>query len=241
MQNKNKAATDIAFCRLIICMSVLFLFHCAVCYAQQVPYSFRHINQSDGLLHTTVKSIVQDNKGFIWILTPNGLQRYDGSRYVNYSYDLNNPAGIFDTREAQLFADKRRNCLWITYSDIQKLDLQKNQFSLYKPENILQDTGFKFTNYSDFAGNLWVAGDFGIFHYDESEKKMLCNFVAASFLTHKSNFFFTDPQNKNMWTVDFWKGLSLFQKKQKKFIRIITIPYMTRCCRQWIKHTSRVF
>ncbi len=217
MQNKNKAATGIPLFRLIICIGILFLFQCAGCFAQQVPYSFRHINQSDGLLHTTVKSIVQDGKGFIWILTPNGLQRYDGSRFVNYTYDLNNPAGIFDTREAQLFADKKRNCLWMTYGQIQKLDLQKNKFTLYNPENILQDTGFKFTNYTDHSGNPWASGHFGIFHYDKDEKRMTCSFLTLSFLSpNKSNFSFTDPLNQNTWAVDFWKGLSLFQNDTKK-------------------------
>ena len=217
MQNKKKAASDIAFLRLIICMGVLFLFHCAACYAQQVPYSFRHINQSDGLLHTNVKSVVQDNKGFIWILTPNGLQRYDGSRFVTYPYDLNNPAGIFDTREAQLFADKTRNCLWMTYGEIQKLDLKKNKFTSYNPENILQDTTHKFESYTDVSGSAWVAGHFGIFHYDKSEKKMIYDILTPSFLApNKSNFFFTDTHNQNIWFVEFWKGLSLFQKKTKK-------------------------
>ncbi|MBL0356860.1 MAG: hypothetical protein IPP72_08180 [Chitinophagaceae bacterium] len=77
------------------------------------------------MLHTRVNSIVQDNKGYIWILTPNGLQRYDGSRFINYPYDLDNPNYIKDTRDANLYADNKNNCLWITNNEIEKLDLSK--------------------------------------------------------------------------------------------------------------------
>lgn len=55
---------------------------------QNDNYIFRHIGQSDGLLHNVVSTLVQDKRGFIWIGTKNGLQRYDGSRFVNYKDEL---------------------------------------------------------------------------------------------------------------------------------------------------------
>ena len=56
---------------------------------QQYPgYLFRHIGQADGLLTSGITSITQDERGFIWIGTLNGLQRYDGTRFVNYREEL---------------------------------------------------------------------------------------------------------------------------------------------------------
>ena len=53
---------------------LLILFYCVTlfCYRkaytqQNTAYIFRHLNQSDGLLHPEIKSIVQDGKGYIWI------------------------------------------------------------------------------------------------------------------------------------------------------------------------------
>ena len=99
-----------------MCKRLTILLYCVIFFcsektaAQQKPeYIFRHINQSDGLLHTMVNSIVQDSKGYIWILTPNGLQRYDGSRFVNYPYDVKDISFIKNTRDAKLFADKKNN------------------------------------------------------------------------------------------------------------------------------------
>jgi ligand-binding sensor domain-containing protein/putative methionine-R-sulfoxide reductase with GAF domain len=185
--------------------------------SQQIfNYTFRHINQSDGLLHTQVNSIVQDTKGYIWILTPNGLQRYDGTRFVNYPFDLNNPDYIKDSKEAHLFADKKNNYLWIISGEIGKLDLQRNKFALYTTEKILNDSNFKFTSYTDALGDTALLSDFGLFKYNKIDKKYFRFFLSASFLApDKSNFFFTDKQNEETWTAT-WQGLSLFQKKTGK-------------------------
>ena len=51
-------------------------------------YLFRHIDQRDGLLHNTVYSITQDKKGFMWIGTSNGVQRYDGLRFSDYASQM---------------------------------------------------------------------------------------------------------------------------------------------------------
>src|ERR1700761_9809313 len=57
--------------------------------SQQYPgYLLRHIGQVDGLLTSGITSIAQDERGFIWIGTLNGLQRYDGTRFVNYREQL---------------------------------------------------------------------------------------------------------------------------------------------------------
>ena len=100
--------------RLITALYCVLFLLCKNAFAQQkADYIFRHISQSDGLLHTTINSIVQDAKGYVWILTPNGLQRYDGSSFVNYPYDANDDGLIKNAWDADLFADKKNNCLWI--------------------------------------------------------------------------------------------------------------------------------
>src|SRR4051812_36585746 len=52
---------------------------------QQEGYLFRHLDYTDGLLSNEVFSLAQDKKGYMWIGTREGLQRYDGLRFVNYT------------------------------------------------------------------------------------------------------------------------------------------------------------
>ena len=52
-------------------------------YAQQV--SFIKYTVHDGLVANPVRCIYQDNKGFIWIGTIEGLSRFDGYKFTNYT------------------------------------------------------------------------------------------------------------------------------------------------------------
>jgi ligand-binding sensor domain-containing protein len=47
--------------------------------------TFRQIGTSDGLSHGVVTCRLQDSKGFVWIGTQNGLNRYDGYSFVHYT------------------------------------------------------------------------------------------------------------------------------------------------------------
>ena len=147
--------------RIILFIFSFFIVACV--YTQQNNnYIFRHIDQADGLLHNRVLNIVQDGKGFIWIMTPNGLQRYDGSRFVNYPYNPDNPGGITYDINCDLFADPKNNRLWIANETIEKFDLQKGKFTAYSIDEVLKDSSFFFSEYKDSFNETWFAGQFGV-------------------------------------------------------------------------------
>jgi Two component regulator propeller len=58
--------------------------------AQRFDYIFNRITTDDGmgLRVNNIHSIYRDAKGFIWIGNSNGLQRFDGSKFVSFD-----PAG----------------------------------------------------------------------------------------------------------------------------------------------------
>jgi ligand-binding sensor domain-containing protein len=45
---------------------------------QTSDFLYRNITIEDGLRSNTVRNVVQDYRGFIWLGTDNGLCRYDG-------------------------------------------------------------------------------------------------------------------------------------------------------------------
>jgi signal transduction histidine kinase/ligand-binding sensor domain-containing protein len=55
-------------------------------HAQRRGYPFNHIGVDDGLglASNRVYSLLQDEKGFIWLGTANGLQRFDGGKFVRF-------------------------------------------------------------------------------------------------------------------------------------------------------------
>jgi len=72
-------------------MSFLFVFFCFFAFqiANSQSYEFStFISSSNGLSQSTVNCIVQDEDGFLWIGTQDGLNQYDG---YNFTYYYNQP------------------------------------------------------------------------------------------------------------------------------------------------------
>ena len=62
--------------------SVLLLFIFSIIYTQH--YSIQLYNTDNGLPQNSVKDIIKDKYGFIWLTTENGIVRYDGMKFLVY-------------------------------------------------------------------------------------------------------------------------------------------------------------
>lgn len=66
----------------------------------------------DGLSQNTVRCLLQDKKGFIWVGTLNGLNRYDGRKFTVYRTNMGLPQPISDNRIRALYED-RSGIIWV--------------------------------------------------------------------------------------------------------------------------------
>ena len=57
--------------------------------AQHANYYFRSLNTENGLSQNTVLSILQDQTGFMWFGTKDGLNKYDGNKITVYRQNEN--------------------------------------------------------------------------------------------------------------------------------------------------------
>ncbi|MCG9793705.1 hybrid sensor histidine kinase/response regulator transcription factor [Flavobacterium algicola] len=76
----------------------------------QLTYS-KNISISNGLAHNGVTSILEDSKGYIWIGTYDGLNRYDGYGFSIFKNSVDNDI-LVNNRIRTLAEDKKGN-LWI--------------------------------------------------------------------------------------------------------------------------------
>lgn len=69
-------------------------------FANNGELEFRHLQIEDGLPSSTVYTVMQDSKGYMWFGTDIGLSRYDGYRFVNYTIKDGLPSNdIFELGE----------------------------------------------------------------------------------------------------------------------------------------------
>lgn len=81
-----------------------------------IPYGknirFENISLEEGLSQSVVNTILQDRKGFLWIGTGDGLNRYDGYEFKIYKPDINTPTSLSDRSITELVEDQQ-GFLWI--------------------------------------------------------------------------------------------------------------------------------
>jgi signal transduction histidine kinase/ligand-binding sensor domain-containing protein/CheY-like chemotaxis protein len=79
---------------------------------EQKQFLFKAVNKTNGLSNNNPLSFLRDSKGFIWIGTTNGLNRYDG-----YSFKIlkNNPLDSLSIRSNDVFtlSEDYNNNIWI--------------------------------------------------------------------------------------------------------------------------------
>lgn len=77
---------------LLTLLSLLTLTSPQTVSAQQLQAFLSHYSTDNGLCSNSIASIQQDDYGFVWLATWNGVSRFDG--YHFYNYKTGNPSGI---------------------------------------------------------------------------------------------------------------------------------------------------
>lgn len=108
------------------------LLYCTESYCQAPVLRFKHISNEQGLSNSTIETIFQDSRGFIWFGTRDGLNRFDGYQMMVYRYNANDSASISDNYIRCLYEDGN-HVLWIgTINGLNRYDVQTNRFTRYK-------------------------------------------------------------------------------------------------------------
>lgn len=155
---------------------IFFLLACLpiIALGQQKNIKFRNLNVEDGLSHSWVKSVAKDSRGFIWIGTLTGLNRYDGYDFKVFQHDENDPRSLGDDQVARIFEDSKGR-LWVSTANAGIVNLyhpESEDFDVYKlpGRDLLEaNLGHVATDgpiFEDSRGNLWVGTEFGVTLYD---------------------------------------------------------------------------
>src|SRR6187549_2543400 len=81
--------------------------------AAQKPYLyFNRLTTQNGLSHNKVNCIIQDKRGFIWIGTDDGLNRYDGHNFTIFRHQPDSGATLSGNIIMDLLEDENQ-VMWI--------------------------------------------------------------------------------------------------------------------------------
>ena len=94
---------------------------------------FTRVSTNNVRLQTFTWSIVQDQYGFLWFGTVDGLFRHDGYNLKTYRHDAGNPNSLSENFIRSVYRD-RSGMLWIATisGGLDKLDPAKDTFTHYR-------------------------------------------------------------------------------------------------------------
>jgi ligand-binding sensor domain-containing protein/serine phosphatase RsbU (regulator of sigma subunit) len=127
------------------------------------PMRFQHLTAEEGLLSNNVMSIVQDHRGWLWVGTSDGLNRYDGHRFWAYQHRAEDSTSICGTDVNLLYEDHRQN-LWIGtegYGLCRYVREQDHFATAWE----LGPKASVWTVGEDLHHTLWAVTQHGVYHY----------------------------------------------------------------------------
>ena len=189
---------------------------------------------------TIILSMAQDNQGYLWLATTNGLYKYDGNQYTAYHNQALNPNSISNDYLECIAADKQ-GYIWIGYyhntSGLDRLDPSTGICThFHHNENDVYSLASDSVNViiQDHEGTIWVGTVNGLdrfdtktnrfYHYQHKENN------PASLSFNQVRAIYEDKEGTlwvgtgNTWLTENPRkggGLNKLDKKTGKFTRYL--------------------
>ena len=198
-------------------------------FSQNQSLKFEHISTAEGLSQINVSCIIQDSRGFMWIGTRDGLNRYDGYKFIVYNHSFQDDNTISNNLVTDLAEDKDGN-IWVgTLTGLNKLERKTGRFTRYlhsdKNANTISSNAINKLAF-DSAGDLWVGTQKGGLDYMNIRQNTFKHFVhsdydANTLSDNNVSTVFEDSQHR-LWVGTSGGGLNLFDRKNGSFTKYKT-------------------
>lgn len=96
----------------VILFIIFFLPAAGLCLQAQDTYKVKYLGSNQGLSNSSVKCIFQDSRGFMWLGTYDGLNRYDGYEFKVFRNSIKDSTSLPHNYISAINEDDKHN-LWI--------------------------------------------------------------------------------------------------------------------------------
>lgn len=189
-------------------------------------YRFERIGLEEGLSQSTIKDILQDQVGYLWIATDDGLNRYDGYSFKVYRNRPFDPSSLASSQVDGLF-EQRNGTLWImTRGGLCRYQPETETFTRFPRSkqdpadlaipglSIFEDSRGQLWFYSAVAGNLSRLDREGRF--------------TSFFSTAQNNAIsitgVCEDQKQRIWAGSLGQGLLRYDPKKNQFVSYMPDP-----------------
>ena len=173
-------------------LTSLTIFFSSLLYSQN--YYVKQLGMEQGLSNNSVVNITQDKNGFLWFATEEGLNKFDGSRFINYYKHTNHISG---NELNCIYADPTEPIIWIATqrAGMNAYNYEKDELTVFThndsvPGSLITNDVTHISPAND--GNLWLSTYHrGIEYFDKNTGEF----------THYNTTTLPDLPSNNVWTV----------------------------------------
>ena len=198
---------------------------------------FERISVEQGLSQSVIFCILQDNQGFMWFGTQDGLNKYDGYTFKVYNHIPENPNSLSHNSIYSIYEDNE-GFLWIATAGggLDKFNKETEEFVHYNanpddPNSLSNDNISAI--YEDKQGTLWIVASKEINRFDRENDNFIiypkapidttsshaykCKIEYESVLTYEKDTIWKEKDYKLERKIETPQGYYKFDRESNKF------------------------
>lgn len=228
----NSPITDL-ICYWMLFLSILLPYDTYACPTEQSIVMFRQLSTTEGLSNNSINSLCRDSRGFLWVGTTSGLNRYDSYTFQQYYQDTDN---LPDNSITDIFEDWKGN-IWVATTqgyaiyDYQTGKFNKNSEAILRQLNIACDTVLQ-VGTDRRKKYLWAYDKSKIYLHDHQQNITKIYPLADTYMTR---LFVTDEHVYSIYN----SGKLYVTDINSSLTQEISIPFQYK--RYLEKHRPRVY
>jgi signal transduction histidine kinase/ligand-binding sensor domain-containing protein/CheY-like chemotaxis protein/HPt (histidine-containing phosphotransfer) domain-containing protein len=194
---------------------------------ETLNFNFTPADISKQLSQKTIRQVYQDHTGYIWVVTQEGLSRYDGYQLLSFTNDPRHPDSI-SSDNVRAIAEDQQKRLWIA-TDGGGLNLYnpaRQNFSTWQESaepNKSPSSNRMQSLHVGKLGEIWIGYRDGNFSRFDPERQTFEHFNTRQLLPALENdaaiTSITDDGN-TVWLTTNGNGLLIFDKKSTSLTRL---------------------
>ena len=209
---------------------------------------FEKITTEQGLSNNEVYQVLQDKQGFVWLLTANGLNRFDGYSFKIYDYNPSDSNSITAGLFYSLQQDKK-GIFWMNSENqgIYSFNPITGLFFNYRnnphsANSLADDLTQGLT--IDTSGNIWIATQSGLDKLDPVNKQFthfIHNNAGNNSISNNKIYSICIDEDDNLWLATGTPGIDYFNSHTGKLIQHFNWGSSSTPGDDWENHPYGVF
>lgn len=189
--------------------------------AQNGTLRFKHLDINNGLSSNQVKTIYKDSRGYVWIGTVNGLDRFDGFSIKVFRKIRGDSKSLPDNTVNKIYEDHEGKLWILTNEGLSIFDPVLEQFSNDNPifhKNIPLPKEDYIDLFPDKEGNFWLLHrQNGLYKYDVKKDSILHAACSKELAPYEINGLAVGPEG-NFWIINRGVSIEIFDPKKFKVV-----------------------